>query len=771
MQIKVCWWWWDTLLGTRVSGPRAHLFLLLWAEAMNLSHKLLLFGLSTVLGTMLIVGVISYVTMQRLTRRAHGVHLSVETRWAKRLLDDVLKQARHRVLALRRHVVSQAAFVPTTRASSRPMGPATKGFRQQLLSWNKLSRQLIFLYGAKGQPLLSSSKHKAHKPLLKRIAEAGDKKVLFSAPYVASAGGLRVWAGAQVPGSGGKSLGTIVTSLALPGIFGRDMPAQPGKRGRWRVLLLPIQSLPASWPLGRVGTRKDDKGEVWWGVILQEPRLQRWLLVEIANPAPPPLSALAGGWPFLLFLGLVVGALASLFHLSRNIAQPVRLLTEVMEQIARGQLHMRAGIQSSDEFGQLAHHLNQMAEQLAGREQRLKDILDTASDAILSVNLASEIVMFNSRAEELFGYEAEEVLGQPLGLLLPQRFRGVHAQHVHRFADEAGSRRLMDQRSELEGRRQNGQSFPVEVSISKMTWEGEWLFTAIVRDVTERKEAEQALKEANDMLEQRVEQRTAALRTANDELRSFTYIVSHDLRSPLVNLKGFAGELAFACDELRELLVARRPELSPQEQGELYRIMEEEIPESLAFINSSSSRMEALINAILSLSRAGYRKLHYEEVSLAEVVDETLKTLQHQIEQQGASVVWEPAQMPLLVVDRTSLVQIISNLLSNAVNYLSPKRPGQIEITANQDDTFTWIAIKDNGVGIREEDNSKIFELFRRVGPKGTTGEGVGLNYVSTLVRRHGGSIRCDSTFGVGTTFHVKLPNKPSDEREEERSL
>jgi signal transduction histidine kinase len=277
------------------------------------------------------------------------------------------------------------------------------------------------------------------------------------------------------------------------------------------------------------------------------------------------------------------------------------------------------------------------------------------------------------------------------------------------------------------------------------------LFTGIVHDLTARVHAEEALRQAHDELEQRVRDRTAALQEANDDIRRFAYIVSHDLRAPLVNLHGFADALREACTVLATALPGLVPHLEGRQRTEVRRALEDEIPEALGFIETSVTRMDRLIEAVLQLSRLGRQELHIEPIVTEALVHETLRTLAHQIAQRQVQVTVGP--LPVVHADPLALAQIFGNLLANAVAYLDPSRPGAIAITAAQHPGVTAFTVRDNGRGIAADDIPRVFEPFRRVGRQDVPGEGMGLAYVRTLVRRHGGDITCQSTPGVGTMF------------------
>jgi ligand-binding sensor domain-containing protein/signal transduction histidine kinase len=264
-----------------------------------------------------------------------------------------------------------------------------------------------------------------------------------------------------------------------------------------------------------------------------------------------------------------------------------------------------------------------------------------------------------------------------------------------------------------------------------------------------------------------VEQQKDKLAQANEELKAlnqekseFLAIAAHDLRAPLVNLKGYAGELWSAMAAIQSVMNAAWPHLDETRQRELTLALQRDVPEALAFIDSSTNRMDQLVGAILRLSRLSRRELHPEPVNVTRLVETTLKTLAYQIEQRQAKVKVRP--LPEVVADRNAMEIIMENILTNAVIYLDPARPGEIEITGTRDDSATAFHVRDNGRGIAHEDRHKVFQIFGRAGRQDNPGEGMGLAYVQTLIRRHGGRIWCESQLGVGTTFSFTIPHQPA---------
>lgn len=275
------------------------------------------------------------------------------------------------------------------------------------------------------------------------------------------------------------------------------------------------------------------------------------------------------------------------------------------------------------------------------------------------------------------------------------------------------------------------------------------------RRVGELRRAQDELRQARDNLERGVEERTSDLQAATQEMKSLLYMVSHDLRAPLINLHGFAGELRAALDGIRPVIGELEAHLDADSRRSLRQSFED-APDSLEFIESSVLRLNDFTHALLRLSRAGHQELKIVRIDLHRLLTKILDTLAFQIEQCGARI--DIGELPVIQADRLAIEQVFANLIGNAINYRAPDRTPEIHIVGECSNGEVRISVEDNGRGIAEEDFDKIFAPFRRIGSLDAEGEGVGLAYAQTLMRRHGGSIRCTSTFGVGSVFVVTLP-------------
>lgn len=282
--------------------------------------------------------------------------------------------------------------------------------------------------------------------------------------------------------------------------------------------------------------------------------------------------------------------------------------------------------------------------------------------------------------------------------------------------------------------------------------------SVVLRYNRELAAAQTSLHEANRGLEAAVQRRTAELVRANEEIQRFAYIVSHDLRSPLVNVLGFTSELDEARKTIRshlETLYEEQPQLRDEEA---WLAVDEDLPEALGFIRTSTEKMDRLINSILELSRQGRRKLQPEQLNMEELTGNIVASLYQRAEDAGASVTVK--SIPDLESDRIAVEQILQNLVENAIKYQSPDRAGEIIIEGSKAVGTVRIDVIDNGRGIAPEDHERIFDLFRRAGTQDQQGEGLGLANVRALAYRLGGTIEVESELDQGSRFRLSLPAK-----------
>jgi PAS domain S-box-containing protein len=384
-----------------------------------------------------------------------------------------------------------------------------------------------------------------------------------------------------------------------------------------------------------------------------------------------------------------------------------------------------------------------MEEALRQSEERYRTIIENIQDGYFETDLAGRYTFVNDVICQHLGYSNEELIGMNNRLYQDE----TNAKKTHQAFNEIYRTGEPIKVLDMEVIRKDGAKMFSEVSVSLiLDAQGNPIgFRGISRDVTERKKAEEQLKRY-----------AAELERSNEEVKNFAYIVSHDLRVPLVNLKGYTSELRSALGVIGSNFEAALPHLNDDKRSEVAMALHEDAPEALEFITNSVTRMDSFINAILMLSRLGRQDLKPEPLDMNALVKTTLETMSHQIKERGIKV--HVGSLPQFVADRTAVERIVGNILSNAVKYVDPERPCSIEVAAEANNGETIFTIRDTGRGIAQEDMHKVFAPFRRAGKQDTQGEGMGLAYVQILVRRHGGRIWCESELGKGTTFTFTIP-------------
>jgi light-regulated signal transduction histidine kinase (bacteriophytochrome) len=287
----------------------------------------------------------------------------------------------------------------------------------------------------------------------------------------------------------------------------------------------------------------------------------------------------------------------------------------------------------------------------------------------------------------------------------------------------------MGERGQISGRRKNGDEFPADASISKIMVGGAQLYTAVVRDVTERQRAEEALAQQADELAR-----------SNAELEQFAYVASHDLQEPLRMVASYTQ------------LLARRY------KGRL----DDDAEEFIGFAVDGVRRMQALINDLLAYSRVGTRGGRLEPVDAGEVLERVLRALGPSIEDAGARITHDP--LPTVRMDPLQLDQLLQNLVANAIKFRG-EEPPHVHLSARDAGDAWEFSVRDNGIGIAPEFADRIFVIFQRLhGRNEYPGTGIGLSICKKIVERHGGRIWLHSTLGHGTTFYFTLPKREYDE-------
>ena len=384
----------------------------------------------------------------------------------------------------------------------------------------------------------------------------------------------------------------------------------------------------------------------------------------------------------------------------------------------------------------------------------LRLLIESTTDyAIFVLDPGGHVASWNPGAQRIKQYTADEIIGRHFSTFYPEdaiarRWPWTElevATREGRFEDEGW--RL----------RKDGSRFWANVIITALRGQDGQLrgFAKVTRDMSQRKAHEERIQKLTVQLERQVAELAAAnreLAQKNSEIEAFVYSVSHDLRTPLVNLQGFSHELTLTTGDLKTLLA--RPEVPPEIQHAGATLIADGIEESLSFIGRAVEHLGRIIDGLLRLSRIGRIQYEIHSVPVGDIVRDIIGAMRGTIEASGARI--EIKDLPQVPVDRNAVGQIFANLIGNALKSLDPVRPGVITISASNDDPPVF-AVRDNGVGIAAEYRAKIFQPFQRVHSSREPGEGMGLAIVRRIVDRHGGQIWFESEPGRGTTFFFAL--------------
>jgi len=392
---------------------------------------------------------------------------------------------------------------------------------------------------------------------------------------------------------------------------------------------------------------------------------------------------------------------------------------------------------------------------LQDTEERLRAILQTAVEGIITIDERGIIESMNPAAEQTFGYKAEEMKGKNVSGLMPQPYRREHDGYIANYF-RTGQAKIIGIGREVFGQRKDGSIFPMDLAVSELRLAGRRLFTGFVRDITERKKAEVRLAELAQSLAEK-----------NKELETIVYVASHDLRSPLVNIQGFSQELALACEQLQTAL-AKPPGESVTSllrasgtKPDVKVLLEREIPEALEFIQAGVAKIDSLLSGFLRYSRLGRAALRIERLDMDRMLASIARAMEFQIQRAGATLRLDP--LPECLGDATQINHAFSNLLDNAIKYLDPKRPGIISVSGRSAEGNSVYEVRDNGIGIPAEHQHKVFEIFHRLNPNVGEGEGLGLTIAQRMLERQNGRIWIESEAGRGSAFFVSLPGGKQD--------
>jgi two-component system sensor kinase FixL len=372
-------------------------------------------------------------------------------------------------------------------------------------------------------------------------------------------------------------------------------------------------------------------------------------------------------------------------------------------------------------------------------ENKINSIIQAAVDGIITIDTRGMMEMVNPSAARLFGYEAGELLGKSINMLMPEPDRSRHDGYIHNYLT-TGRKRIIGIGREVTGLRKDGTIFPFYLSISEVALADRIVFTGFIHDITQQK-----------LNEEKLRRYAAELERSNLELQDFAYVSSHDLQEPLRKIQAFGDRL----------LTKEYERLSDQGKDYVERML------------NAASRMQNLINDLLAFSRVTSQSKPFVRVQLDKILTEVLSDLEITIEQTGTVVYREP--LPEIEAEPTQMRQLFQNLISNAIKFRKEHESPVIRIyarqiqrkahlTATPGDELVQINVEDNGIGFEEKYLDRIFNIFQRLEGQKYEGSGIGLAICRKIAIRHGGDITATSQPGVGTRFIITLAVKQPQE-------
>ena len=374
-------------------------------------------------------------------------------------------------------------------------------------------------------------------------------------------------------------------------------------------------------------------------------------------------------------------------------------------------------------------------------ESRFKAVMDGVNDGLYELNFVNDTMYMSREFKAMLGFGEDEIENSAqasIALIHPD-----------------------DRDASLEVRRQYlTKQTPVYNNVFRMrhkdgTWR--WVMSRGVGTWDKFGAIRSIIGTHTDITEQK--NREEELRQLHADMEAFTYITSHDMRSPLVNLKGFSYELSMAVNDVNALLEPKREQLGEDTWQKLDHVLKHDVPEALGFIGNAVDRMDTLTTAILDLSRIGKYVYREEVVSSQTVMDKVLGAQSYELGNKKVEVTVAP--LPDLITDPVALEQVFSNLLDNAVKYLRSDVPGRIQVECQETARDYIFSVADNGRGIDAQDAERVFQIFRRARNTGEVrGQGLGMAFVKATLRKLSGTIWFESTVNEGTTFFVSLPRK-----------
>jgi two-component system sensor kinase FixL len=395
-------------------------------------------------------------------------------------------------------------------------------------------------------------------------------------------------------------------------------------------------------------------------------------------------------------------------------------------------------LQNKQIFTGIVHDISELKKveaALRESESKINSIIQTAVDGIITIDMRGIMEMVNPSAAKLFGYSAEELLGNNISMLMPEPDRSRHDQYMRHYHD-TGEKRIIGIGREVSGLKKNGTVFPFYLSISEVFLADRKVYTGFVHDITQQKVSEERLRRY-----------AAELERSNRELQDFAYVSSHDLQEPLRKIQAFGDRL----------------------KTKEYNTLSEQGKDYVDRMLNAASRMQNLINDLLDFSRVTSKSKPFVKVELDTILSEVLSDLEITVEKTGAVIHRSP--LPEIEAEPTQMRQLFQNLISNSIKFRKEDKKPVISISANRGqriahltstpgDEWVEIVVEDNGIGFDEKYLDRIFNIFQRLEGQKYEGSGIGLAVCRKIAVRHGGDITAQSKPGEGTRFIITLATK-----------
>lgn len=453
----------------------------------------------------------------------------------------------------------------------------------------------------------------------------------------------------------------------------------------------------------------------------------RFIAIALSQPQEELLAEAIQTKKRALFLTVLLVLLSSICAaiLSYFLSRPLKQMIAEMRRFGQGKRELDLPVTLQDEIGELARTFDGLAVDLAESRQserhtlaKLQAILDNTVDGLITIDERGTVEGYNKSCEDIFGYRADEVIGRNIHMLMPEPYRSNHDDYLKNY-QKTGQKKIIGIGREVEGQRKDGSIFPLDLSVSEVKMGDRTLYSGIVRDITDRKAAEEEILRSNA------------------ELERFAYVASHDLQEPLRMVTNFT-----------QLLEKRYSDA-----------LDDTAKEYIDYAAGGARRMQDLVSDLLEYARIGQEAEHYKETDMNVLMSSVMDNLKDGIDASSADIHYE--SLPVVMGNPIRLTRLVQNLIGNAIKYQHDGIPPVIHISAVDKQDCFQIAISDNGIGMKQEYCEKIFEPFKRLhGKNEYTGTGMGLAICRRIIEGLGGEIWAESELGKGSRFYFTIPKR-----------